>query len=313
MTRARDDRGSALAFVVVFMVVFLAVMALVVDWGSWFTEQRHLQAAADAATMAAAQDLPNTSLATTTATSYAATNITGLDEWTPSYPNSNTIDVTLTKKSNGIFSKFLGIESMNVHAHARAMVGAPKSMKFVAPVAVKSTAACMATASTCFGTTKQINFSESNLSSSKFGLISLNCEGATATTCSSSSTGSSDLINWIQNGYPGYLDVNKWFAGVNGEKIGPLRDTLAAAGSAQRTLLFPVFDTVDTAAGAFHVIGWAAYVIDNGGVLQWKNDTPGCTPNCKLLSGHFTSYIAHGVDIDPTGTNFGVRVIGLTQ
>lgn len=311
--RLRDDRGTALAFVVVFMVVFLGVMALVIDWGSWFTEQRHLQAAADAATMAAAQDLPNTATASTTATSYAANNVTGLDTWAPSFPNTNTIDVVLTKKSNGIFSKFLGIESMNVHAHARAIVGAPKSLKFVAPVAVKDTTACLASSSGCFGATKQINFAESNLSASKFGLISLNCQGATATTCSSSSTGSSDLISWIQSGYSDYLGVNKWFAGVNGEKIGPLRDTLAAQGAAGRTLLFPVFDTVDTAAGAFHVIGWAAYVIDNGGVLQWKNDTPGCTPNCKVLSGHFTTYIAHGVDIDPSGTNFGVRVIGLTQ
>jgi hypothetical protein len=263
--------------------------------------------------MAAAQDLPNTATASTSATTYASTNVTGLDPWTPSFPNSNTIDVTLTKQAPGFFSKFLGIESMNVHAHARAVIGAPASLKFVAPVAVKSTSTCLATASSCFGTTKQINFAESNLSSSKFGLITLNCEGSTPTSCTSSSTGSSDLINWIDHGFNGYLDVNKWYAGVNGEKIGPLRDSLAAAGAAGRMLLFPVFDRVDTAAGAFHVIGWAAFVIDSSGVLAWKNDVPGCTPNCKLLSGHFTTYIAHGVDIDPGGTNFGVRVIGLTE
>jgi len=292
-------------------VVLMGVTALVVDWGSWFTEQRHLQSAADAATMAAAQDLPDTSAATTDATTYAAANVTGLDTWTPSFPNSNTIDVTLTKSSPGIFAKFLGIQSMNVHAHARAVIGAPAGLKFVAPVAVKSSAACLANSTGCFGATRQLNFSESNLSASKFGLISLNCEGTTSTSCSSSATGASDLESWIQNGYNGYLDVNKWFAGVSGEKIGPIRDTLAA--TAGRTLLFPVFDSLDSTAGAFHVMGWAAYVLDTNGVLSWKNDTPGCTPNCKLLSGHFTTFIAHGVDIDPTGTNFGVRVIGLNQ
>jgi Flp pilus assembly protein TadG len=311
--RLRDDRGAALAFVVVFMVVLLGVSALVVDWGSWFTEQRHLQAAADAATMAAAQDLPNTATASTDATAYAATNVSGLDPWTPSFPNSSTIDVTLTKQAPGFFSKFLGINSMNVHAHARAIVGAPKNLKFVAPVAVKSTSACLATSTGCFGATRQLNLSENNLSASKFGLITLNCEGATASSCSSSSTGASDLESWIRNGFSDYLDVNKWFAAVPGEKIGPLRDALADAGTQGRTLLFPVFDTVSTSPGAFHVIGWAAYVIDPTGVLSWKNDVPGCTPNCKLVSGHFTTYIAHGVDIDPAGTNFGVRVIGLTQ
>jgi hypothetical protein len=311
--RLKDDRGSVIAFTVGFLVVLLGVSALVVDVGSWFTERRHLQAAADAATMAAAQDLPDTTLASTTASTYAATNVSGLKTWAPSFPNSNTIDVTLAKDSPGIFAKFLGIDSMNVHAHARAIIGAPKTLNFVAPVAVKSTSACLAGSTGCFGATKQLNLAESNLSASKFGLITLNCEGETATSCSSSSTGSSDLQSWITNGYSGPLDVNKWFAAVPGEKIGPLRDALAAAGSQGKTLLFPVWDTVDTVNGAFHVMGWAAYVIDPNGVLSWKNDTPGCTPNCKLLSGHFTTYIAHGVDIDPTGTNFGVRVIGLTQ
>ena len=88
--RVREDRGSALAFVVVFMIVFLGVMALVIDWGSWFTEQRHLQAAADAATMAGAQDLPNTGVASSTATTYGATNVSGLDAWTPSFPDTIT-------------------------------------------------------------------------------------------------------------------------------------------------------------------------------------------------------------------------------
>jgi hypothetical protein len=311
MRRLQDERGSVIAFTVLFMVVLLGICATVVDVGSWFTERRHLQAAVDAATMAAAQDLPNTTLASSTASTYATTNATGLKPWAPSFPNSNTIDITLSKDSPSIFAKFIGIDSMNVHAHARAVIGAPASLKFVAPVAVQSTSACLATSSGCFGATRQLNFAESNLSASKFGLISLNCEGSTATSCSSSSTGSSDLISWINNGFSGPLDVNKWYAGVNGEKIGPLRDTLAAA--AGRTLLFPVFDSVDTSAGAYHVIGWAAYVIDSGGVLSWKNDVPGCVPNCKLLSGHFTTYIAHGADIDPSGTNFGVRVIGLTQ
>jgi hypothetical protein len=311
--RLRDERGSAVAFIVVIFVLLMGVTALVVDWGSWFTEQRHLQAAADAATMAGAQDLPDTSTASTDATTYAATNISGLDAWTPSFPDSNTIDVTLTKASPGIFSKFLGIESMNVQAHARAVVGAPAGLKYVAPVAVKSSWACLAGSTGCFGVTKQLNFAESNLSASKFGLITLNCEGTTSTQCSSSATGASDLEGWIANGYDQYLDVNRWFAAVNGEKIGPLRDSLAAAGAARRTLLFPVFDSVDTSYGSFHVMGWAAFVIDNGGVLSWKNDTPGCTPNCKLLQGHFTTFIAHGVDIDPSGTNLGVRVIGLSQ
>lgn len=313
MMRLRDDRGSALAFTVIFIVVLLGVAALVIDVGSWFTEQRRLQSAVDAATLAAAQDLPNTAAASTDATTYAQNNISGLDPWTPAFPNANTISISLSKAAPGFFSKFVGINAMTVHAHAKASVGAPASLKYVAPVAVNSSVACLSTSTGCFGTTKQLNLNESSLSSSKFGLIRLDCAGDTATTCSSSSTGSSQLIDWINTGYAPPLYPRKWYAAVNGQKIGPLSQSLADAGTARKTLLFPVFDSADQAAGAFHIIGFAAYIIDSGGVLSWKNDVPGCRPNCKLLSGHFVTYIAHGVDMDTSGTNFGVRVIGLTE
>jgi Flp pilus assembly protein TadG len=311
--RARDERGSAVAFTVVFMAVFLAIATLVIDFGSWFTEQRRLQSAADAATLAAVQDLPNTVLASSSATTYANANVSGLNSWTPSFPNTNTIEVTLSKPAPGIFSKIFHIDSVTVHAHARAVVGAPARMQNVAPVAVKSTAACTTSALSCFGTTTTLNFSESNLSSSRFGLISLSCEGTTSTSCSSSGTGASDLETWIRSGYPDFLDIDKWYAAVTGEKIGPVRSALDDAGTAQTVLLFPVFDAADSTAMSFHILGWAAFVLDRGGVVSWKNDVPGCRPNCKLLRGRFVEYIAHGVDSTPGTTDFGVRVVNLVQ
>jgi Flp pilus assembly protein TadG len=313
MRRLRDDRGSVLAVTVVFIVVLLGVAALVIDVGSWFTAQRGLQSAADAATLAAAQDLPDTGAATSAATTYAAANVTGLDPWAPAFPSTSTVSISLSKSAPGFFSKFVGINAMTVHAHAKATVGVPAGVKYVAPIAVKNTAACAFTSTSCFGATKQLNFDESNLTSSKFGLVRLDCAGNTATSCSSSSTGSSQLIDWIDNGFGSTLSSHKWYAGVTGQKIGPLSSALSNAGNVGKMLLFPVFDNADQTAGAFHVIGFAAYIIDRGGVLNWKNDVPGCRPNCKLLSGHFVTYIAHGVDTDPAGTNFGVRVIGLTE
>jgi hypothetical protein len=313
MRRLRDERGSVLAFTVIFIVVLLGVAALVIDVGSWFTEQRRLQSAADAATLAAAQDLPDTTAASNDATTYAAANVSGLNPWTPTFPSSSTISISFSKDAPGFFSKFLGINAMTVHAHAKATVGVPAGLKYVAPIAVKDTASCLFADTSCFGATKQLNFDESNLTSSKFGLVRLDCAGDTATFCNSSSTGSSQLIDWINNGFGDVLQAHKWYAGVTGQKIGPLSAALSNAGNVGKTLLFPVFDRADPTAGAFHVIGFAAYVIDRGGVLNWKNDTPGCRPSCKLLSGHFVTYIAHGVDTDPTGTNFGVRVIGLTE
>ena len=313
MRRAREERGAAFVFVVVFLALLLAMCAFVVDVGSWFTAQRKLQNAADAATLAGAQELPDTTAATTSATGFADANVSGLNAWTPSFPDTNTIDITLSKSVPGIFAQVMDVDSVTVHAHARARAGAPGRAQYVAPVAIKSTAACSATTPSCFGTSKDLSFDESNLSSSTFGLVSLACAGSTATSCSSGGTGSSDLVNWIGNGYSGLLDVNKWYAAVTGEKIGPVRDALNSAYSAGKVLLFPVYDTSDSSALSFHVIGWAAFVLNQAITnSDWKNDAPSCRP-CKVVHGHFTKYIAHGVDIDPTVTNFGVRVVVLAQ
>lgn len=311
MTRLRDDRGAVLIFTVAALGSLLAVSALVIDVGSWYSSQRHLQAAADAAALAGAQDLPDTSTATSTAESYANTNVSSLTSFTPSFPDTGTIDIRVSKSAPGRFAKLLGVSSVTLHAHARAFVGVPGQMKNVAPVAISTTATC--TTNSCFGTAKTLNFNEGNLSSSKFGLISLSCQGTTSTQCSSSSTGSSDLTSWITNGYPNYLSVGKWFAAVSGQKIGPVRDALAQMGTAGTTLLFPVFDSADNTAYAFHIIGWSAFVIDNGGVLSWKNDAPSCQPNCKVISGHFTRFVAEGIAGTPSTTNYGVRTIELSQ
>ena len=286
-------------------------LALVVDVGSWFAKQRQLQGAVDAAVLAGAQDLPDTSTATSTAQTYATTNVPALASFAPTFPDTGTIDVRVSESAPGRFAKLLGVSSVTIHAHARAFIGVPGQMKNVAPVAVKASAAC--TTLSCFGTRMTLNFNEGSLSSSKFGLVSLSCQGNTATQCSSSSTGSSDLTNWIANGYPGYLNVGKWYAAVSGQKIGPVRDTLSQMGTAGTTLLFPVYDVANNTAYAFHVIGWAAFVIDNGGVTSWKNDAPSCEPNCKVITGHFTRYVAEGVPGTPSPTNYGVRTIELSQ
>ena len=307
--RARDDRGSALAFVVCFMVVFLGVMALVIDWGSWFTEQRHLQAAADAATMAGAQDLPNTGTASATATTYAADHVSGLDTWTPSFPNTYTIDVTLTKKSKAFFAKFLGINSMNVRAHARAVVGTPGELYNVVPIGVKQSAVCVAGSTGCFNTAKTLTFDDtttSSFSSSTWGLIDLSGSSTASDTCTGN-VGQSEQSTWVANGYSGRLSVGRYYGASTGQ-----RTALQTAFNTMigKVLLIPVFDTSASPwckTGGFHVIGWAAWVIDQ--VIpnaDWN-------PHVKKLHGHFTEYIAHNVDSTPGLTGFGVKVISLTQ
>jgi len=71
-------------------------------------------------------------------------------------------------------------------------------------------------------------------------------------------------------------------------------------------LLFPVYDTA-TVPG-YHVIGWAAFVIDNIGKWAGKE---------HVLTGHFVTFLATdlaaGNPITDPSLDFGVHVITLTQ
>jgi uncharacterized membrane protein len=70
--RSRDyagrDSGQVIVFTVVALIAFAAMAAFVVDVGYAYFTQRSLQASADAAALAGAQQLPDASAATNTAT-----------------------------------------------------------------------------------------------------------------------------------------------------------------------------------------------------------------------------------------------------
>jgi hypothetical protein len=70
--RARSESGQVLVWLAVGAVSFLAMVGFVIDVGHVFNAHRELQASADAAALAGAQDLPNAGLATATALSYSS-------------------------------------------------------------------------------------------------------------------------------------------------------------------------------------------------------------------------------------------------
>lgn len=72
--RARNERGAVAVIVAFSMIVLLGVSALAIDLGYNYLQQRRLQAAVDYAVLAAAQDLPNATTATSDAQSYLNAN-----------------------------------------------------------------------------------------------------------------------------------------------------------------------------------------------------------------------------------------------
>lgn len=112
-----------LVLVAVIMVVLLGSAALAIDVGSFYGAQRKAQSAADAAALAAVQDLPsNTVQATTDVHSYVARNYPGATASiiTPYNGSSGAIKVTVTANTPAFLSQIWGKTSQNVSASAAA-------------------------------------------------------------------------------------------------------------------------------------------------------------------------------------------------
>jgi hypothetical protein len=303
LARIRCESGQAFVFVAFVLMALVGMAALVIDGGSWYRAQRHLQTAADAAALAGAQELPtNQTSATTVALDYARRNYAGIPDPTVTFPDPGTIDVAATTTAPGILARIYGaaFDEVDISARAQARVSAPLELKNVAPIAVYTDEACVVSDPSCFGQPVTLAFDEDaefDPTKSKFGLLDLDRDGT---------VGAADIKSWIEDGYPQHLPINTDYPPANGEKNG-IKQELEDAAEQERVLMFPVFDTANESTG-YHVIGWAAFIVDE--VVKW-------TGNEHELTGHFVTFIATdlagGGTIPDPDSDYGVHVITLTH
>lgn len=130
--RRKPEGGQALVLVAVLLSVIGGMSALAVDLGSYSTERRDLQNAADAIALAASQDLPSVDAATTAANSWKTKNkvasstmtVTVTQQSLPSVPNP-IVKITLTHSHHFTFAALFGMSSKNVSATATAIKTSP--------------------------------------------------------------------------------------------------------------------------------------------------------------------------------------------
>ena len=105
------------------LTMILASAALAIDLGSFYSAQTKAQSAADAAALAAAQDLGGSGSATATSdgTTIALTNYPGATV-SVSEPTTNEAKVTVSASSPSYFGQALGLSSARVSASATAAV-----------------------------------------------------------------------------------------------------------------------------------------------------------------------------------------------
>lgn len=121
LKKIKDESGQALVIVAASVIVLMGVTAFSVDMGMAYNAKAELQAAADAAALAGAQDLPNASLAAETANSYVDLNYDDVDKvvvTTPYKLNPKQIEVTCEKTFEYMFAKVLGFDSKVIKVRA---------------------------------------------------------------------------------------------------------------------------------------------------------------------------------------------------
>jgi Flp pilus assembly protein TadG len=118
----KDEKGLVVVIVAVVMTVLIGFSAFVVDVGTVSLEKQKFQNAIDAACLAGAQDLPDTSAATIAANNYVQLNGYQPSDISITFSDANhKINITGIKEVSYTFAKVLGLQSTNVNTVAAAL------------------------------------------------------------------------------------------------------------------------------------------------------------------------------------------------
>lgn len=299
MNRLRHERGQAAVLTVIFLAALLGAFALVLDVGSWFRAQRGAQSAADAAALAGAQALPeSTGTSSALAAQYLAANDGGTAEysWSSDRVANDTITVKVKRSAPGMFAKLFGVESVTVSAKASARTGNIDRARYAAPIAVDRAHPLLnCSPLPCFGEATTLDLQKTGPGAFRL----LNLDG------SKGGTGGQGTADWILRGYDGYMPLG-WYgsdpgAAFNDQKV---RESLDIRIGDE--LLFPVYDRVQSQGANFEyrVIGFVGFVV-TGFKAQGNKGT---------IDGYFVRVIWEGIQSEDGGTaDFGVRAIQLVE
>ncbi len=132
----KKESGQILVFVAILLAAVIGLSAFVIDLGYAYYAQRTLQASADAAALAGAQELPDPAAAVATAKQFGtapggknrSSKLTDVDEvistrCLASVPGCNPVNAVTISETGHVstfFVRFFGIHSLNVHVRSTA-------------------------------------------------------------------------------------------------------------------------------------------------------------------------------------------------
>jgi hypothetical protein len=314
MNRIRDDHGQATVLTVIFLVVLIGMGALVLDLGSWFREQRDTQSDADAAALAAAQELP-ASLGDADALGRQYLIKNGVETapditFSRKFTDNDTVTVRVNRPAPGVFAKIFGINSVDVGAKAKARTTGLQAARWVAPITVNIKHAMLNCGEDvehrpvpCFDEPTELDLAHLHSpgdgdAAGSFSLINLDQDDT-------GSVGGSTIGEWILRGFDKYMDVGKYTA-VPSAKFNDSHVKDALAARTNDVLLFPIYKKITgSGSGAeFDIVGWVGFK-----VTSFRT-----TGSTAKVFGSFTEVIWEGIQSQTGGNlNYGVRSIALVE
>ena len=306
MNRFRDQRGQALVMSVAFLTVLLGCAALVLDVGSWYRADRHAQTTADAAALAGAQGLhESSSLARSLASEYADKNGGGVTAGDISITGGDTVRVQVNRPAPGFFAKLFGINSVRAHAVAAARVAMPAEALHVAPIVVNEKHPDLQN----FGKPTELEYYHLTTGGGgpkttgpdgpgSFGFVNLDP--------AESNPGTSTMGGWIRNGFDKYMKLGNYDART-GNPFSASDVSGSLEGKVGEELLFPIYRKLtETGSNAkYEIIGWVGFHL-TGMDLTGSNEK---------LYGWFTRVIWEGIQSHSGSGSYspGVGVIELVE
>jgi Putative Flp pilus-assembly TadE/G-like len=311
-----NERGQSLVLSLLFLTVLVGMAALVVDVGSWYRADRKLQANADAAALAAAQDLPaNTAAAEASALEYAATNDGGLEAKNVKFrttvlPN-DTVEVTTDRPSPGFFAQLFGRNSVDVRATAAARAGVLGSAVGAAPIAVDwehEMLHCDPPES-CWGRYEDGELVPGMMTTVDFFKTGPGAFRIVNIDSSHGGTGLTDIAEWIRTGYLDAADVNQWYYSDPGIKPNSshVKEALDYRLGGEPDLLFPVYNATEEEGSNFkyYVIGFAVFHVTSWEIHGARD---------SRINGYFMDMVWTGIPASSGGVpGFGARAVQLIE
>ncbi|MGH3006639.1 MAG: pilus assembly protein TadG-related protein [Gaiellaceae bacterium] len=300
MRSRKNDCGQAAVLTILFTTVLLGMAAAVLDVGHWYRDDRKIQATMDAAALAGAQALPDDSVeAKALASAYADKNGGGLDDVEISATSvaDDTIEVDGSRPSEGFFTRLFGIDSVTVHATAKARTGVLANPRWAAPVAVDEQHPYLQGKRWGEETTLDLD----KVGPGAYRLI--NIDG------SHGGTNPHVLGEWIRSGYDGFMPLD-WYYSDPGAKYNSnpgFKAALEEVAASGKELLFPVYrETRAEGAGfEYEIVGWVGFVVTDFEIKGSKNST---------ISGYFTQVIWEGIFSEEVAAeDFGAAAISLVE